>query len=51
MNALSNVSKAMMCCSGCFPALLIQDKKVIDLNKCPKCGSIAVKKEIIIHNV
>jgi len=46
-----NLGKSMMCCGGCLPALLIPDKKVIDLNKCPKCGSKAIKKEIIIHNV
>lgn len=50
-NAMSNVGKSMMCCSGCWPALFIHDKKTIDLGKCPKCGSKAVKKEEVIHNV
>jgi len=48
---IANVGKAMACCGGCFPALLIKDKEVIDLNKCPKCGSRAVKKEIVTHSV
>lgn len=51
LNALRNVSKALMCCSGCLPALFISDKEIKDLNKCPKCGSRVVKKEIIIHHV
>lgn len=50
-NAMSNCGKSMMCCGGCFPALFIPDKKVTDLNKCPKCGSRAIKKETITHNV
>lgn len=48
---MQNCGKAMMCCGGCFPAVLINDKKVIDLNKCLKCGSRAIKKEEIIHEV
>lgn len=51
MNALSNAGKAMMCCGGCFPSLLIKDKEVRDFSKCPKCGSKAVKKEIVTHQV
>lgn len=50
-NTMSNCGKSMMCCSGCFPALLIKDKEVKNLNKCPKCGSKAIKKETIVHNV
>lgn len=50
-NKMSNLSKNLMCCGGCLPALLIQDKAVIDLDKCPKCGSKAVKKEIVTHHV
>lgn len=50
-NAMSNTGKSMMCCTGCLPALFLKDKKVADLGKCPKCGSKAVKKETIIHNV
>jgi len=50
-NNLHNAGKAMMCCGGCFPAMLIRDKNKINLNKCPKCGSKAVKKEIVVHNV
>jgi len=50
-NALSNLGKGMMCCGGCLPAALIPDKKNIDLNKCPKCGSRAIKKEVVDHEV
>jgi len=46
-----NAGKAMMCCGGCIPALLIPDKKVIDYNKCPECGSSAVTKEIVEYAV
>ena len=49
--ALQNAGKFMMCCSGCVPALAIPDKKVIDLNKCQKCGSRAIHKEIVEHEV
>ena len=48
---LSNCGKSMMCCSGCAPALIIPDKKVVDIDKCPKCSSRAVKKEEIVHEV
>jgi hypothetical protein len=49
--ALQNAGKSMMCCTGCLPAVLIPNQKVRDLNKCPKCGSSAVKKEIVEHQV
>ncbi len=49
--ALHNVGKSMMCCTGCLPAVLIPDQKVVDLTKCPKCGSKAVKKDIVEHEV
>ena len=48
---MNQVGKAMMCCGGCFPALLIPNQKVIDLDKCPKCGSKAVEKEVVTHHV
>jgi ssDNA-binding Zn-finger/Zn-ribbon topoisomerase 1 len=48
---LGNLSKSMMCCSGCLPAIFIPDKKIIDLNKCPKCGSRAVTRETVSHEV
>ena len=51
MNKIHNASRAMMCCGGCLPALLIKEKGVVDLGKCPKCGSRAVKKEVVTHNV
>ena len=50
-NAMSNCGKSMMCCGGCAPAILIPDKKTIDLNKCPKCGSKAITKEVVTHYV
>jgi predicted nucleic-acid-binding Zn-ribbon protein len=49
--ALSNVGKAMMCCGGCIPAVLIPNKKAVDLDKCPKCGSRAITKEEVTHEV
>jgi RNA polymerase subunit RPABC4/transcription elongation factor Spt4 len=49
--ALQNAGKSMMCCTGCVPALFIPDRQVVDLNKCPKCGSKAVKKETVEHDV
>jgi len=51
LNAMSNCSKSMMCCGGCFPAAFIPDKKIVDFNKCPKCNSRAISKEEITHNV
>ena len=50
-NALEHLSKSMMCCGGCLPAVFMPDKKVIDLNRCPKCGSKAIKREVVVHNV
>ncbi len=49
--AMQNLGKAMMCCTGCFPALLIPDKKTVNLSKCPECGSAAVKTEAVEHVV
>lgn len=50
--ALENIGKSMMCCSGCFlPAVLIPDKKIVDLNKCPKCGSRAIIKEEVTYEL
>src|SRR5688572_2543318 len=34
-NATANLGKSMMCCGGCLPALLIPDKKTVNLKKCP----------------
>jgi uncharacterized membrane protein YvbJ len=50
-NAMSNLGKSMSCCTGCLPAVFIPDKKVVDLNKCPNCGSKNIKKEQIAHEV
>jgi DNA-directed RNA polymerase subunit RPC12/RpoP len=49
--AMHNLGKSMTCCSGCAPAVLIPDKKVTDLNKCPECGSKNIRKEQIVHEV
>lgn len=49
--AMQNAGKAMMCCGGCAPAVLIPQQKVVDLNKCPKCGSRAVTRAIVEHEV
>jgi len=51
MNAVSNVGKAMSCCGGCVPALLIKDKKVVDLKRCPSCGSKNIKSEEISYEI
>jgi predicted RNA-binding Zn-ribbon protein involved in translation (DUF1610 family) len=48
---LSTFGKDMMCCTGCMPALFIPDKKVTDLNKCPNCGSKAIYKKEVIHEI
>lgn len=50
-NSLHNAGKAMMCCTGCLPALLLSDKKITDFSKCPKCGSKSVKSEQVTHEV
>lgn len=50
-NNLANVGKKMMCCGGCAPALLIKDKPVIDLGKCPQCGSKNAKCEQVEYEV
>ena len=49
--AMQNIGKSMMCCSGCVPAAAIPDKKVVDLNRCPKCGSRAITKQTVEHEV
>lgn len=49
--AMQNAGKDMMCCTGCAPAALISDKKVIDPRKCPKCGSRSSRAESIVHEV
>lgn len=53
-NQMSNTGSDMMCCTGCLPAAFLprkQEKEVRDLNQCPKCGSKAVKKEEVVHEV
>lgn len=47
----NSCTKPSLCCT-CSPlALLMPDKKVVDLNKCPKCGSRAVNQEKVTHDV
>ena len=43
---MSNTGKDLTCCGGCLPR-----KNIQDLNKCPQCGSGAVEKEKITHEV
>jgi len=46
-NALDNCADTMMCpCCNCFP-----QRKVVDPNKCPNCGSRATSKEVVTHEV
>ena len=49
--ALQQAGKSMMCCTGCVPAAAIPNQQVTDLHRCPKCGSRAVSKETIEHEV
>jgi len=48
---MQNLGKSMMCCSGCAPAALIKDQEIIDLSKCPSCGSRNITKEQVVHEV
>lgn len=51
---MHNCGASLMCCSGCFPAAFIprqELKEVIDLGRCPKCGSTAIKNEQVVHDV
>jgi hypothetical protein len=51
-NALNNFNKQMLCCGGCFlPSLLMKEREVKDMNKCPQCGSRAIKKESVAHEI
>jgi len=53
-NSMSSAGKSMMCCGGCLPALFIPEKekkKPKELDVCDKCGSKAVSKETVIHDV
>lgn len=43
---MSDAGKGMMCCGGCLPKSTQRD-----LSKCPKCGSSAVDREEVIHEV
>ncbi len=49
--AMQNAGKSMMCCTGCAPAVFIPNQQVRDLSKCPKCGSHAITKQIVTHDV
>ncbi len=46
-------SRAMCCGCNLFAPRYRQDKNVnqIDFDKCPKCNSKAIKKELVTHNV
>ena len=43
--------KACLCCSGCLPILAVPKIQTVDVTKCPRCGSRAIKKETVIHEV
>ncbi len=43
---MSDTGKDMTCCGGCLPRKAKQD-----LNKCPECGSTAIERETVIHEV
>jgi ribosomal protein L37E/DNA-directed RNA polymerase subunit RPC12/RpoP len=45
-----NVGKDISACSCCWPMAYMSREKT-DINKCPNCGSKAVKKEQITHEV
>ncbi len=45
-----NAGKNISACTCCWPLSYMSREKT-DLNKCPSCGSNAVKKEQIIHEV
>ena len=53
-NQKSNCANDLLCCSGCWPALFIpkaQQIPVKDLDKCSKCNSSAIKREVVVHIV
>lgn len=41
-----NSSKSMMCCTGCAPAALIPNQQVVNLDRCPDCGSRSFTKTV-----
>ncbi len=42
----SFAGKSMTCCGGCLPK-----SNVRDLDRCPECGSRAIHRETIVHEV
>ena len=49
--SMQEAGKAMMCCTGCVPALMIPTKQTVDPTKCPQCGSRAADSETIVHDL
>jgi len=52
-NQHSNAANDLLCCAGCWPAAFLPKNQVVpvkDLNKCPKCNSSAIIKEVVIHD-
>ena len=45
-----NAGKTVSACTCCWPMSYMSREKT-DINKCPSCGSNAVKKEQIVHEV
>jgi rRNA maturation endonuclease Nob1 len=50
-NNLSNATKDLYACACCYPLFFLKGKDTTDLNKCPNCGSRAIRKEQITHEV
>lgn len=44
---MQDAGKGMMCCGGCLPKSNIKDI----VSKCPQCGSGAIEREQIEHEV
>src|SRR5664280_2502223 len=50
-DSLLNVGKNLMACGTCCWPAFFFDKKVVDYNKCPDCGSKAIRKETVVHEI
>ncbi len=48
---MEKTGQAMMCCGGCWPMAFAPQKQTVDPSRCPKCGSRAVQKEKIVHEI
>lgn len=50
-NKLSNAGKSSLFLGGSLLTLLVKKKDVVDLSKCPNCGSIATTKEKVVRKL